>query len=91
MAATPQQAPTTGEHHESPAAARKPSFVKRWGLWIAFAAMLAVLVIPLPDTLPVAGHRMLAIFAFAVIVWFTEAVSYPVSIGLIISLAAFLL
>ncbi len=35
------------------------------GLLIAVLAMVAVLLLPLPADLPVAGHRMLAILAFA--------------------------
>ena len=45
------------------------------GLLIAVLAMVAVLLLPLPADLPVAGHRMLAILAFAVVVWISEAVS----------------
>jgi anion transporter len=50
-----------------------------------------VLLLPLPADLPVAGHRMLAILAFAVVVWITEAVSYEASAIMITSLMAFLL
>ncbi len=38
--------------------------------------------------LPVAGHRMLAILAFAVIVWMTEAIDYAVSAIVIAALMA---
>ena len=37
--------------------------------------LTGILLLPLPADLPVAGHRMLAILAFAVVVWITEAVS----------------
>ncbi|WP_268627891.1 SLC13 family permease, partial [Escherichia coli] len=50
-----------------------------------------VLMLPLPADLPVAGHRMLAILAFAVVVWITEAVSYEASAIMITTLMAFLL
>lgn len=93
MSAKPAEVLTKAKESQTspPSPQAKPSFGKRWGLWIGFAVMLAILLMPFPDSLPTAGHRMLAIFAFAVIVWFTEAVSYPVSIGLLISMTAFLL
>ncbi len=60
------------------------------GLIAGVIVMIAVLLIPMPDDLPVAGHRMLAILAFAVVVWITEAVSYEASAIIITSLMAFL-
>lgn len=60
------------------------------GLMVGVIVMIAVLLIPMPDDLPVAGHRMLAILAFAVVVWITEAVSYEASAIIITSLMAFL-
>ena len=69
-------------------AARKPI---PWGLYIAAVATVAVLALPLPEGLPVAGHRMLAILAFAVIVWISEAVSYEASAIMITSLMAALI
>ena len=42
--------------------ARKPSWIAaNWGLLLAIAALIAVLLLPTPAGLPVAGHRMLAI------------------------------
>ncbi len=49
------------------------------GLVAGIIALILVLLIPTPAELPVAGHRMLAILAFAVVVWVTEAVSYEAS------------
>lgn len=60
-----------------------------WGLVAAVAVMIAILLLPTPAGLPVAGHRTLAILAFAVIVWMTEAVDYAVSAVLIAALMAF--
>lgn len=62
-------------------------------LWIslAFAALIVITILPNNGDLPIAGQRALAILAFAVILWVTEAVSYPVSSAMIISLAAVLL
>lgn len=61
------------------------------GLVAGFIVMIGVLMLPLPADLPVAGHRMLAILAFAVVVWITEAVSYEASAIMITTLMAFLL
>ena len=62
-----------------------------WGLALGIAALVLVLALPLADTLPPAGHRMLAILAFAVVVWISEAVSYEASAIIITSLMAFLI
>jgi anion transporter len=62
-----------------------------WGLLAAVAALVAILLLPTPANLPVAGHRMLAILAFAVIIWMTEAIDYAVSAIVIAGLMAFLL
>ena len=62
-----------------------------WGLLLAIAALVAVLAFPVPGDLPLAGHRMLAVFAFAVIVWMTEALDYAISAVVISTLMAFLL
>ncbi|MBD1552817.1 DASS family sodium-coupled anion symporter [Pseudomonas typographi] len=61
------------------------------GLIAACLALVAVLLLPLPADLPVAGHRMLAILVFAVTVWVTEAVSYEASAIMITSLMAILI
>jgi anion transporter len=66
-------------------------FLANWGLLAGVAALVAILLLPTPEGLPVAGHRMLAILAFAVIVWMTEAVDYAVSAVVIAALMAFLL
>jgi anion transporter len=62
-----------------------------WRLALAVVALLGVLLLPIPTGLPVAGHRMLAILAFAVVVWMTEAIDYAVSGIVIAALMAFLL
>ena len=58
---------------------------------MAIAALVAVLILPTPAGLPVAGQCMLAILAFAVIVWMTEAIDYAVSAVVIAALMPFLL
>jgi anion transporter len=73
-------------------AVREPGWIaSNWGLLLAIAALAVVLLLPTPVGLPVAGHRMLAILVFAVIVWMTEAVDYAVSAVVIAALMAFLL
>jgi sodium-dependent dicarboxylate transporter 2/3/5 len=66
-------------------------FASNWGLLAAVAALVVILLLPTPAGLPVAGHRMLAILAFAVIIWMTEAIDYAVSAVVIAALMAFLL
>ena len=61
------------------------------GLIAALAALIIVMLLPTPAGLPVAGHRMLAILAFAVIIWMTEAIDYAVSAIVIAALMAFML
>ena len=43
---------------------------------VAMVVALAIALMPLPDGLTVSGQRILAILAFAVIVWLTEALDY---------------
>lgn len=71
--------------------APQQSFAQRYGLIIGFAALLAIVLMPTPEGLTVAGHRMIGILLFSVIVWMTDAVSYPVSAAVILALMAFLL
>lgn len=65
--------------------------VKRVGLFAAIAALVAVILMPTPAGLPLAGHYMLAILAFSVIVWMTEALDYSVSAVVIAAFMIFLL
>jgi solute carrier family 13 (sodium-dependent dicarboxylate transporter), member 2/3/5 len=74
------------------APSHQPSWIARnWGLLLAIAVLAVVLTLPTPVELPIAGHRMLAILVFAVIVWMTEAVDYAVSAIVVAALMAFLL
>ncbi|HJV07113.1 MAG TPA: DASS family sodium-coupled anion symporter [Chromobacteriaceae bacterium] len=50
-----------------------------WGALLALLAAGAIEALPLAGTLPQAGHHMLAILAFAVIIWISEALDYTVS------------
>jgi sodium-dependent dicarboxylate transporter 2/3/5 len=75
----------------SPQPAEKGWLASNWGLLAAIAALVVILLLPTPEGLPVAGHRMLGILAFAVILWMTEAIDYAVSAIVIAVLMAFLL
>lgn len=72
--------------------ASEPSWIsKHWGLLLAIGVLVGVLLLPTPESLPVAGHRMIAILCSAVIIWMTEAVDYAVSAIVIAALMALLL
>ena len=79
----------------NPAASVAPSgsheSVNVIGLIAAFLALIAVMLLPTPSGLPVAGQIMLALLLFSVILWATEAVDYAISAVLITALMAFML
>jgi anion transporter len=85
-AQTPAQLPTTS-------GSKDPSvgLVKRFGLIAAPLALVAVMMMPASQGLPPSGQAMLAILAFAVIVWMTEALDYAVSAVVIAALMIFML
>jgi sodium-dependent dicarboxylate transporter 2/3/5 len=58
------------------------------GLLLAATTLVVVLWLPTPEALSVAGQRMLAILAFAVVVWMTEALDYAVSAIVVATLMA---
>lgn len=62
-------------------------------LWIviSFIVLVMILLLPTSSSLLVMAKAALAILAFAVIMWVTEAVSYPVSATLILGLIILLL
>lgn len=60
-------------------------------LVLAFLVLGIILALPSPDTLSTGGHRMIGILAFAIILWMSSAVSYPVSATIITALTALLL
>ncbi|MCT9070449.1 DASS family sodium-coupled anion symporter [Cupriavidus gilardii] len=88
--ATPA-APATPNSATSPASSATASKRPPWGLFVAVLVLIGVLSLPAPPDLPLAGHRMLAILAFAVVVWISEAVSYETSAIMITSLMAALI
>jgi len=78
------------------ASARQAAAATGWsgkyrGLIVAAAVLVAILLLPTPAGLPVAGQRMLAVFGFAVVVWVTEAIDYAISAVVIAALMAMLL
>src|SRR5690349_19114861 len=80
---------SVGAHSGEPA--QRSWLRSNWGLLLAIAVMVTVLVLPTPQGLSVAGHRMLAVLVFAVVVWMTETLDYAVSGVVIAALMAFLL
>jgi sodium-dependent dicarboxylate transporter 2/3/5 len=68
-----------------------PSPWKRLGVPVAVAALIAVLSLPTPQGLPLAGQIMIGLLLFSVILWMTEAVDYAISAVFITALMAFLL
>lgn len=58
---------------------------------ISFIILITILLLPTPAGLPVMAKAALAILAFAVVMWVTEAVTYPVSATLILGLMILLL
>lgn len=70
----------------------QPSWLRaNWGLILAAAALVMVVLLPTPAGLSIVGQRMLGVLAFAVIVWMTETLDYAVSAIVIAALMAFLL
>jgi anion transporter len=64
-------------------------------LGLAFAVLIGILLLPLQGTgetpLTQQGHVALALLGFAVILWVTEAVSYPISAIILTALIAILI
>lgn len=72
-------------------ASTQESYLKKYGLILGIVVLLCIVLLPTPEGLPVAGHRMIGILIFSVIVWMTDSISYPVSAAVIMGLMAFLL
>src|SRR5271157_361777 len=71
--------------------AEQDSFSKRYGLIISVLVLLGIILMPTPEGLTVAGQRMIAMLIFSIIIWMTEAVSYPISAAIILAIMVFLL
>jgi sodium-dependent dicarboxylate transporter 2/3/5 len=65
--------------------------LKLIGLLVGAAALIAIVAMPQPAGLSVAGQHMLGIFVFAVVIWMTEAVDYAASAIMLMALITFLL
>lgn len=61
------------------------------GLILSFAVLIGILCLPTPSDLSTAGHRMIGILFFAIVLWISSAVSYPVSATMLTALTAVLL
>ena len=88
---SPSQHVRKGEVASSKTGGQSRGPLARIGLIAAVLALVLVVAMPHQPGLPIAGQNMLAILSFAVILWMTEAVSYPVSAVIITALIAFLL
>lgn len=79
----------TTQHTAAPPKGR--TIAQNIGLILAFIVLGVILLLPTPETLSTGGHRMIGVLAFAIILWMTSAVSYPVSATMITALTALLL
>ncbi|MCY1627141.1 SLC13 family permease [Staphylococcus pettenkoferi] len=64
---------------------KQTTFKPLW-LIISIIALVVVLLLPTPESLPFMAKGALAILLFAVILWVTEAVTYPVSSTMVVAL-----
>jgi anion transporter len=84
--------PEQGLAGAQPANEQPRSWIRdNWGLALGLIVLLVILLLPTPSGLSVAGHRMLAIFGFAVVVWVADTLDYAVSAAAIAALMAFFL
>jgi anion transporter len=67
------------------------ALLKNSGLVVAFALLILVACLPAIEGLKPAAQMMLALLAFAVVLWITEAMDYAVSAVVITALMVFLL
>lgn len=67
------------------------AFLKQYGLFVSLIILCIIISLPTPEGLTIAGHRMLGLLVFSVILWMTECTSYPVSAAIIITLMVLLL
>ena len=85
MAKGDQYQAHTEKYHDKSLKSYKP-------VWIIISFIILITILLLPTAgLPVMAKAALAILAFAVVMWVTEAVTYPVSATLILGLMILLL
>lgn len=75
----------------APVPAKTRSHSQNIGLILSFLVLIGILCIPTPSDLSTAGHRMIGLLFFAIVLWITSAVSYPVSATMLTALTALLL
>ncbi len=75
----------THHHDESPHGFLAHLHLKPIWFVLAHLVMVAILLLPFDDSLDQAGKVALAVLGFAVVMWVSEAVSYPVSSVMIIA------
>ncbi len=83
--------PGAAATHAVPSSSGAKSSLRIWGLLLGIIALAAIVAMPQPAGLSVAGQHMLGIFVFAVVIWMTEAVEYAASSVMLVALIAFLL
>lgn len=81
----------SGAKAQDKTANKKNKKVKPLWIIISFVVLIAIMLIPTGGSIPVMAKVSLAILAFAVIMWVTEAVSYPVSSTMIVALMILML
>lgn len=72
----------------TPVAQPNRTWLQNAGLIGGFLLLAIILFLPTPATLSTAGHRMIAILFFSIVIWMTSAVSYPVSATIITAMTA---
>ena len=87
MAKGDQYQAHTEKYHDKKS---KKNYKPVW-IIISFIILITILLLPTPAGLSVMAKAALAILAFAVVMWVTEAVTYPVSATLILGLMILLL
>lgn len=87
-----QQVSESNKHNGPLVDGKRPSWTDRYlpFIWtgLAFVVMFTIMLLPPFDGVSVAGQRAIGILAFAVIMWMTEAVKYPISSVMILVLIA---
>ena len=65
--------------HAASATTTEVSSRKLLTILIGLAIMTAIVMAPTPEGLSLAGQRVIAVMAFVVLMWITEAIPYGVS------------
>lgn len=84
-------AQATSEHPDHPHGFLAHLSLKPIWFGVAFVVLIGILFLPTGPDLTLAGKQAIAILAFAIIMWVTEAVSYTVSSILIVGIITVML